>query len=516
MKVLTASQMREVDRRTVELGIPGIVLMENAGSRVVEFLAEKFAPLGEHRVVILCGKGNNGGDGLVVARQLHTRLRPASLDVVLAADPAELRGEAAENYRMLQACGCPVSREIAAPMREATIVVDALLGTGLQGPVAGAMVALIREINGGFPRASVVAVDIPSGLASDTGAIQGEAVHANYTVTFTAPKLGQVLPPACDRVGELRVCPIGSPPALYENDDSIYLSVVEPAMFNRLLGPRSPGAHKGDFGHVLVIGGSRGKTGAAAMTGMAALRAGAGLVTVATAASALPVIAGHAPELMTEALPETEDGSIRANGLPPEQVARLINLKDVVALGPGLGSHPETVAAVHGLLGLIPQYLVIDADGLNALAGMEFAGRNLILTPHPGEMARLTGKRTLEVQADRVGTARGFAIARGVTVVLKGQRTLIAFPDGRVWINPTGTPAMATGGSGDILTGLIAGLLAQAPQEPEAAIAAGVYLHGLAGEYAAEALGEQALIATDLLKFLPEAFDECTCDSHAL
>jgi NAD(P)H-hydrate epimerase len=181
-----------------------------------------------------------------------------------------------------------------------------------------------------------------------------------------------------------------------------------------------------------------------------------------------------------------------------------------------LGSHPETVAAVHGLVGLIPQYLVIDADGLNALAGMEFTGRNLILTPHPGEMARLTGKRTLEVQADRVGTARGFATARGVTVVLKGQRTLIAFPDGRVWINPTGTPAMATGGSGDILTGLIAGLLAQAPQEPEAAIAAGVYLHGLAGEYGAEALGEQALIATDLLKFLPEAFDECTCDSHAL
>ncbi len=210
MKVLTASQMREIDRRTVELGIPGIVLMENAGGRVVEFLAEKFAPLGEHRVVILCGKGNNGGDGLVMARQLHTRLRPASLDVVLAADPAELRGEAAENHRMLQACGCPISREITAPMREATIVVDALLGTGLNGPAAGAMVVLIREINGGFPRASVVAVDIPSGLASDNGAIQGEAVHADYTVTFTAPKVGQVLPPACDRVGELRVCPIGS------------------------------------------------------------------------------------------------------------------------------------------------------------------------------------------------------------------------------------------------------------------------------------------------------------------
>lgn len=507
MKALSASQMREVDRRSIELGIPSLILMENAGHRVAEFLIEKFAPLGEHHVVILCGKGNNGGDGLVVARQLWLRARPGRLDVVLAADPAQLRGDAAENFRMLQVCGCPVQGALTPEMREATIVVDALLGTGLSGPASGDMAGLIREINAGFPRAKIVAVDIPSGLGSDSGAVPGEAVQADYTVTFTAPKVGHVLPPACDRVGELRVCPIGSPASLYEGDESIFLSLVEPAVFRHLLGPRPRGSHKGDFGHVLVIGGSRGKTGAAAMAGLAALRTGAGLVTVASAQSAIPVIASHAPELMTEALPETETGAIAA--LDHDLLAGLIRGKDVIAVGPGLGTHPETVSTVRRLVEEAPQFLVIDADGLNALAGVELKGQNLILTPHPGEMARLTGKRTAEVQADRVGVARGFSTGHGVTVALKGQRTLIAFPDGRVWVNPTGTPGMAKGGSGDILTGMLAGLLAQAPQEVEAAITAAVYLHGLAGEYGAEALGERTLIATDLLAFLPEAMDEC-------
>jgi NAD(P)H-hydrate epimerase len=302
--------MREVDRRTMESGIPGLIRMENAGHRIVEFLAETFAPLAEHHIVVLCGKGNNGGDGFVVARQLYTRMRPRSLDVVLAATPEELRGDAAENFRMLEACGCPVAQAISPEMRGATIVLDALLGTGLKGPATGRMLELIREINGGFPQAKVVAVDIPSGLDSDTGAIQGEAVRADYTVTLTAPKVGQVMPPGCDSVGELRVCPIGSPSELYEKDDSIFLSLVEAAQLRGLFLPRAGGAHKGDFGHILVIGGSRGKTGAAAMAGVAALRSGAGLVTVASAESAIAVIASHAPELMTEPLPETEIGSI--------------------------------------------------------------------------------------------------------------------------------------------------------------------------------------------------------------
>jgi len=276
MKVLTAAQMREVDRRTIEMGIPGTVLMENAGTRVVEFLADGFAPLAQQRIVVFCGKGNNGGDGMVVARQLFTQYHPQSLTAVLVGDPEQMKGEAAENYRMLVASGCPITRDPQAAFADITIVLDALLGTGLNGPVTGPMREVIRRINIGFPGAKIVAVDIPSGLGSDTGELLGESVRADYTVTFTAPKVGQVLPPACDQVGELRIRQIGSPPELYENDNSIFLSLIERAQFQHLFAPRPRNAHKGSFGHVLVIAGSRGKTGAAAMSGMAALRAGAG------------------------------------------------------------------------------------------------------------------------------------------------------------------------------------------------------------------------------------------------
>ncbi|MGC8792926.1 MAG: NAD(P)H-hydrate dehydratase [Bryobacteraceae bacterium] len=505
MKILTAAQMREVDRRTIEMGIPGIVLMENAGHRVVEFLAETFRPLSEQIVVIVCGKGNNGGDGMVVARQLWTRLRPRRLHVVLAADPAELKGDAAANYRMLQVVGCPVARQITPEMREATLVLDALLGTGLKGPVTGPVVDWIREINAGFPRARIVAVDIPSGIESDAADTPGEAVQADYTVTFTAPKVGQIMPPNCRRVGRLRVAPIGSPPELYEADDSIFLSLIEARELRHLFAPRIPWSHKGDFGHVLVLAGSRSKPGAAAMAGMAALRAGAGLVTVASAASAVPMIGSHAPEIMTEPLPETPEGAIAAQAL--ERVLELAAGKDVIALGPGLGTHPETVSVVRQLFDRLPQPLVVDADGLNALAGVAIRGegRVRILTPHPGEMARLTGLVTRQIQADRIGVARSFARERGVILVLKGYRTLIATPDGRVRVNPTGGPGLASGGSGDILTGAVAGLLAQFPQDPVLAAAGAVYLHGLAGDLGAGEMGEQALVATDLLRYFPPA-----------
>jgi ADP-dependent NAD(P)H-hydrate dehydratase / NAD(P)H-hydrate epimerase len=499
MKVLTAAQMREVDRRTVERGIPGIVLMENAGHRIVEFLAETFAPLASHRVAILCGKGNNGGDGMVVARQLHTRIHPRELHVVLAAAPEDFKGDALENYRMLRACGCPVETGIGAGMRNATIVLDALLGTGLKGPATGKVAEWIREINSGFPLAKIVAVDIPSGLESDGPSSQGDTAHADYTVTFTAPKIGQVLPPNCDRVGQLRIAPIGSPPSLYEDDASIFLSLIEAGDLAGLFLPRSPAGHKGAYGHVLVVAGSGGKTGAAAMSGLAALRSGAGLVTVASVESAIPVIASHAPELMTEALPETGDLAALAHG------------KDVLAVGPGLGTASRTVEMIRRIAREMPQPMVIDADGLNALAGTNYhaEGRVRILTPHPGEMSRLVGQSTAAVQADRVGVARTFAMERGVILVLKGQRTLIAFPDGRVWINPTGTPALATGGTGDILTGTIAGLVAQFPNDFERAVAGAVYIHGLAGELGAARLGEKCLIATDLLRFFPAAMNAC-------
>jgi NAD(P)H-hydrate epimerase len=461
MKVLTAAEMREVDRRTIEMGIPGLVLMENAGHRVVELLAAKFAPLARRRIVVFCGPGNNGGDGFVVARQLHTRFRPRALWVVCAAAEESLKGDAAANFRMLGVCGCPVYREIIAAMRHADIVVDALLGTGLGGPARGAALDLIREINTGFPEARVVAVDVPSGLASDTGEVVGEAVRADFTVTFTAPKPVHVLPPACDLAGELSVGAIGSPAEWFEEDEAIRLALSGPEVFRHLLAPRDRDGHKGAYGHVLVIGGSAGKTGAAAMAGMGALRAGAGLVTVASAGSAVPIIGTHAPELMTEALAETETGSISPKAFDYGRLESVIAGKTVVALGPGLGTHPETVAVARRLVAECRQPLVLDADGLNAVAGTGFPGRpSLILTPHPGEMARLARLEREEILKDRVGVARRFATEHGVTLVLKGRRTLVAMPGGLVWVNPTGTAGMATGGTGDILTGMIAGLAA--------------------------------------------------------
>jgi hydroxyethylthiazole kinase-like uncharacterized protein yjeF len=511
MKVLTAAQMREVDRRTIAMGIPGAVLMENAGRSVAEFLAERFPPLDAQRILVFCGKGNNGGDGMVVARLLFTGHRPQSLHVVMVGSPEQMKGEAAENYRKLVAGGCPVVREAPAEIAGVTIVVDALLGTGLNGPAAGEMLEAIRRVNTGFPDAEIVAVDIPSGLASDTGRPMGESVRADHTVTFTAPKVGQVLPPNCEQVGQLHVRAIGSPPELFEKDESIFLSLVERAQFRNLFAPRPRMANKGNFGHVLVVAGSRGKTGAAAMAGIAALRAGAGLVTVASTASALPVIAAHAPELMTEPLPETAAGAISMHAFEPDALPEIAKKKTLMAIGPGLTTDPETVAVVRRAFVEFAQPMVVDADGLNALAGSDWTndGRLRVLTPHPGEMSRLVKKTVAEVEDDRVSIARGFATEKRVHLVLKGYHTLLAFPDGRVWINPTGSPAMAKGGTGDILTGIIAGFLAQFPQEPEQAIAAAVYLHGLSGEIGAAELGEKCLIATDLLRYLPAAMEQC-------
>jgi NAD(P)H-hydrate epimerase len=406
---------------------------------------------------------------------------------------------------MLSAAGCPVLYAIPERARHATVVLDALLGAGIAGPARGPMLEGIREINSHFPMAKVVAVDIPSGMATDpeepSGEPSGEISRADYTVTFTAPKPAHVLPPTCDCVGELVVGAIGSPEELYRD---AWLSLLEPAMFQSLMAPRPPSGNKGTFGHVLVVAGSRGKTGAAAMAGIAALRAGAGLVTVASAVSAIPAIAAHAPELMTVPLAETHTGAI-AQAVDLEALAAG---KTVIAIGPGLGRHPGTDTLVASVVEEFAQPMVVDADAL----GTPVSGtpdRIRVLTPHPGEMARLTGQTIAEIQKDRLGAARSLATARHVTLVLKGQRTLIAFPDGRVWINPTGTPAMGTGGTGDILTGLIAGFLAQFPAQPDEAVAAAVYLHGRAGELGAQALGEKCLIATDLLLYLPHAMEEC-------
>ena len=487
MKILNAEQMRAVDRAAIEAGIPGLILMENAGCRVTEFLERTFAPLARQRIVVVCGKGNNGGDGLVIARQLWTRFRPASLHVLLAAPGEEFQGDAAANWHMLQALGIPSERQVIPEMRPATVVVDALLGTGLKGPAEGRALELIREINTAFPLARIVSVDAPSGLH-----VEGESVHAAHTVTFAAPKAELVLPPTCDRAGELIIVPIGIPAALIEDDESHWLNLVEPAMFVDLLQDRPRGAHKGTFSHVHVVGGAAGKGGAAAMAGAAALRAGAGLVTVATDPRERSTVTTLMPELMTAAWAD-EIGQIDAH--------------HVLVVGPGLGRTAEGDELARKLFTSAPTPTVVDADGLNALAMTPFhgSGRFRVLTPHPGEMSRLTGASVADIQADRVDIARRFAKQRACILVLKGQRTVIAFPDGRVYVNPTGTPAMATAGSGDILTGLIAGLLAQWPERREAAVLAAVWLHGRAGELGALEMGEMSLSAMDILRFLPQA-----------
>jgi hydroxyethylthiazole kinase-like uncharacterized protein yjeF len=487
MKILTGEQMRAADRRSVEAGIPGLILMENSGCRIVEFLEKTLAPLERQRVVVVCGKGNNGGDGLVIARQLWTRFRPASLHIVLAAPPEEYQGDAATNWAMARALGIPASLQVEPEMRLATLVIDALLGTGLKGPAEGRALELIREMNGSFPLAAIVSVDVPSGLHAE-----GESVHAAHTVTLAAPKTELILPPTCDRAGAITVASIGIPPAFIEEQGDHWLNLVEPGMFARFFVPRQRGANKGSFGHVLVLGGAQGKGGAAAMSGAAALRSGAGLVTVATDPCERATVTTLMPELMTI------DWAAGVGG------------RDVLAIGPGLGREPEAEALARDLFANANMPAVVDADALNALASttLNASGRLRVLTPHPGEMSRLCGSGIAAVQSDRVGTARRFAAERGCVVVLKGERTVTALPDGRVYINPTGTPAMATAGSGDVLTGLIAGLIAQFPQDAVDAVLAAVWLHGRAGELGACELGEQCLTAMDLLHYLPPAMRE--------
>lgn len=507
MKILTAAEMREVDRLTIERGIPGLILMENAGSRVVDFLRETFAPLSEQYVVVICGKGNNGGDGFVAARQLFTRNLCRHLKVVELFDPATLTGDAAENRRMLSACGCPVTRKLPNELDPETVVVDAILGTGLAGPAKGPALEAIQAINQRFPGAKKVAVDIPSGLPSDETNPTGEFVHADYTVTFTAAKRTQCLSPVYEKVGQLTIVPIGSPPELCETNPNFQLNLTCPFDIRRLFARRPRDSNKGMYGHVLVVGGSFGKSGAPGMAGLGAYRSGAGLVTVAVPKSALSSAAAIRPELMTEPLEETESGRVRF--ADADHVLELLKKMTVLAIGPGLGTEDETVRFVERIYAEADAPAVVDADALNALAGsLPHTDKIRILTPHPGEMGRLIGKSAKEVQADRLGTAQQFAQQSGATIVLKGDRSIIAFSDGETWVNPTGSPAMATGGTGDILTGMIAGLVGQHIKDWKRAVVASVWLHGRCGELAAERWGEEATLATDLLDFLPKAMNE--------
>ena len=500
--------MREIDRVTSDrFGVPSLTLMENAGTAVADFVLSQYPSA--KRIGVICGKGNNGGDGLVAARKLHAAGKDVL--VLLLAERSELRGDTAEMFTKLPVA--PVTASVneqlkSEPVRavfEAEVLVDAILGTGFRPPVTGLYAQAIAAVNASS--ASVVAVDIPSGADADVmGEQVGAIAHADSIVTFTAPRPAHVF--GLLTTGPTSICPIGSPDEAMVS--SLQLNMVTAHDVAPLIGVRPRTANKGNFGHVLVLGGSTGKAGAAAMAGMAALRAGAGLSTVATAKSVLPTVAGFHPELMTEPLEETDAGSISSTALEDGRVDALAERKTVLAVGPGISRHSETAAFVRGTVKKNKIPIVLDADGLNAFEGHAAELKNkagtLVITPHPGEMARLIASTVAAVQRDRLKVVRIFAREYQLMVVLKGHRTLIAQPDGTVWVNTTGNPGMATGGTGDILTGMIAGMIAQYPDQVLNAVISAVYLHGLSGDVAAESMGEQSLLATDLLKALPEVF----------
>jgi hydroxyethylthiazole kinase-like uncharacterized protein yjeF len=506
MKIVTTAEMREIDRATSQhFGVPSLTLMENAGTSVAEFVVFRY-PSAE-RIGVICGKGNNGGDGFVAARKLKASGK--EVRVVLLAEPSELRGDAAEMFAKLSVAPVIVrSREDlkleqARAVFESEVLLDAILGTGFKPPVSELYAAAIRLLNASS--VPVVGVDIPSGADADVmGEQTGAVARADAVVTFTAPRPAHIFGRLTD--GPTLVVPIGSPDEAIVS--SLRLNLITAREIAPLIGPRPLVANKGSFGHVLVIGGSVGKAGSVAMAGMAALRTGAGLSTVATPKSVLATVAGFHPEVMTGPLDETDAGTIsnRAGGA----MDALIKGKTVLAVGPGISRNPETSEFVRGLVVKTKTSLVLDADGLNAFEGraaeLNGKGRSLVITPHPGEMARLTGSTVAAVQRDRINLARTFAREHELIVVLKGHRTLIADPDGTVWVNATGNPGMATGGTGDILTGMVAGLIAQNPERIAEAVIAAVHLHGLAGDVARESMGEHSLVATDLVKALPEAF----------
>jgi NAD(P)H-hydrate epimerase len=524
MHVLSAAEMQACDRATAErFGVPSLQLMRNAAAAVAAFAQDQFPRA--RRVTVLCGRGNNGGDGMMAARLLAD----AGLDVttLLLGAPNKLTGDAAEAW--LELASPPhglihivsAAEDLARHNRalDADLILDAVVGTGFKPPLKGLALAALEWIEA--IRAPILAVDLPSGWAADetSANVAGPVFPADAAITFTAPKPAHVFGQLTRRWDQpIVVASIGSP-------EAAIVSALDPksprlqwagSALSLTHAQRAAAANKGNFGHVLVVGGTLGsaggRSGAPAMAALGALRAGAGLVTAAVPASALPLVAAVAPELMTLPLVATPAGQISAESLAPEVLANLLAGKTVLAIGPGLGQSPDTVKFTTGLLSATKIPAVIDADALNILAAKPVLlaklakGSTLVLTPHPGEMARLAGTTVPDVQANRLEIARSFAQRVGVTVVLKGARTLIAHPDGSVAVNTTGNPAMAKGGSGDLLTGLVAGLLAQYPAEAGRAVEAAVYLHGLAADLAVRDSDQHTLLATDSLAKLPQAF----------
>jgi NAD(P)H-hydrate epimerase len=510
MNIVTATQMQALDRRTiVEARVPSLTLMERAGAGAAHVIERLFAPVAGKRVTIVCGKGNNGGDGFVVARLL--RHRRAIVKVLMMDSASALTRDAAAMYRRwLRVGGTSAttrfqSREHAeALLSGSDLLVDALLGTGLSSDVTGVFCEAIALMNhAGRP---VVAIDMPSGIHADDGRLLGAAVRATATVTFGLPKVGLYLGAGIDHAGDIHVVDIGIPAAYVNELDGRTLLMTKAAV-RAALPARPASSHKGSYGHAGILAASAGKTGAAALAAKAALRIGAGLVTVGVPASVNDVLEAKLLEAMTAPLPETKARTLGRAGL--DRILAFMQARTAIAIGPGLSTHPETVDLVQALMRHVDRPCVLDADALNALASRAALLTQCkippILTPHPGEMARLEVDATSQsVNADRFGTARRFARERGVFLVLKGARTVVARPDGLLMVCPTGNPGMATAGTGDVLTGMVVGLLAQGVPSWEAACAA-TFLHGVAGDLAAQRLGFAGMIAGDLVEQIPYA-----------
>jgi NAD(P)H-hydrate epimerase len=509
MHILTSAAMREADRRTIqEIGIPARVLMESAGRAVVRAMLQSIEELSSLSVVIVCGKGGNGGDGLVALRTLAC-LGCDARAIVLA--PFEsLSTEALDNLQAALKLGLPVESaptteawgDVLSQVAAADVVVDAIFGTGLGEPPRGIFQRVIEDLNA--LETLRVALDVPSGLSSDSGAVHGVAFDADLTIALAAPKVCHFIPPASEVCGEVEVVEIGIPPRFLAGAEPT-LQTIEPAALASSIPRRRHVSHKGTYGHLLILGGSVGKTGAAVMAAEAALRTGVGLVTVASAKSAIPMMAPRLPEAMWEPLPETESGALSRKA--QSRILELLGDRSALALGPGLGTDDETVALVREIVAASRIPTVVDADGLNALARKPQAfssGRALALTPHPGEAGRLLGSSAKDVESDRLEAVRRLARETKSHVLLKGYRTLVSDPRGNVQVNLTGNAGMATGGTGDVLTGVLGALLAQGVDIDEA-LPLGAHLHGLAGDLAAAAVGQASLVATDLVGKLPEA-----------
>jgi NAD(P)H-hydrate epimerase len=524
MKALTAAEMREVDRLTTErFGVPSLQLMEAAGKHVADAVLREWCHAGPKSVAVLCGKGNNGGDGLVAARYLkNAGLEPR---VYLFGNPREMRGDAGANLarwvdggNAVQAIENEAAWEQAWPaIADSQVIVDALLGTGLRGTATGLIAQAIEDVNrlSGNATAArpalILALDTPSGLPSDGQRAEGPVLRAHRTVTFTAPKISQLISPEADAVGALEVCAIGSPAALIEEIGQGTLRWAGPEEFAGLPLVRAVKSHKGTFGHVLLVAGSPGKSGAAILSGRGALRGGAGLVTIATPEVVLPTVAAGRPEYMTEKLDAAPDGTVASSSLEKGRFAEILKGKTVLGIGPGLGTTPETQEFVRRAVRDVPLPIILDADGLNAFAGhgdllRDRAAKFLTLTPHPGEMARLLGSTSTAVQADRVAMALEAARRWNAHVVLKGYHSIVASPDGRAFVSTAANAGLGKGGTGDVLTGLLAALVAQfGTDDGGRVLSLGVYLHGLAAEIASRGTDLSGLLAGEVADAVPHA-----------